>query len=258
MTTERPVDPQWFADEGFWEEMAELMFDQRRLAGTASEVDRVVDLVDVPAGGAVLDMPCGFGRHSLALARRGYRVTGVDLSPGYLGRLRGALDEAGALPGALEVVRADMREFRREGAYDAALNLYSSFGYFADVADDWRVLENILSSLRPGGALLMELMGKEVLARDFRERRFHERDGVILLERARVLDAWSATETRWTLIRGEQRYDRSFRTRLYSAVVLSGMLRRVGFASVEVFGSLYRIPYDHRAERLVVLARAPG
>ncbi len=258
MRGEQAVDPQWFADEGFWEEMAELMFDRRRLEGTASEVDRIVDLIGAPPGGAVLDMPCGFGRHSLALARRGYRVTGVDLSPGYLRRLRGELAGLGELPGSLEVLRADMRSFRREAAYDAAINLYSSFGYFPDIEEDRRVLENLLASLKPGGVLLMELMGKEVLARDFRERRFFERDGLILLERARIVEGWGAVETHWTLIRGARRRDRSLRTRLYSAAVLGGMLRRVGFASVAVYGSLYRAPYDHRAERLVLLARKPA
>ena len=255
-------DAEWFEDDGFWSEMQELMFHRRRLEGTPTEVDRIQALLELSPGSSVLDMPCGFGRHSLELARRGHHVTGVDLSASYQGRLKRSIAEAeaelGALPGSLEPVEADMRAFRRPGAYDVALNLYSSFGYFADPRDDWRVLENMLASLKPGGTLLMEMMSKEILARDFQPRRFAERDGHIILERATILDNWRTSETHWTLIRGDQRWDRTFRTRLYSAAVLEGMLARVGFAGTAVYGSLWGIPYDHRAERLVVLAKAPS
>ncbi len=248
----------WYADDGFWEEMYPLMFTRRRLEGTASEVDRVVHLLDLTPGAAVLDMPCGAGRHSLALARRGFEVTGVDLSPGYLGRAREAHAAAqgrGEVGGSLELVQADMRGFRREGAFDAAVNLYSSFGYFEDPADDWRVLENLLASLKPGGRLLLELLGKETLALDFKPRRFEERDGYLFLERVEVQGGWTRAVTRWTVIGPDgTRRDRRFTTRLYSAAVLTGMLARVGFAGTAVFGSLWGIPYDHNAERLVVMA----
>jgi len=262
--SETEVHEEWFEDDGFWEEMRGLMFDSRRLEGTPTEVDRIQALLELKPGAAVLDMPCGFGRHSLELARRGHAVTGVDLSPSYQAHLVGAVADAeaevgvGALPGSVEAVRADMREFRRPGAYDAALNLYSSFGYFADPRDDWRVLENLLASLKPGGILLMEMMSKEILARDFQPRRFDERDGAIVLERTRILDNWRTCETSWTVIRGDERRDRTFRTRLYSAAVLEGTLARVGFAGTAVYGNLWAAPYDHRAERMVVLAQAPG
>ena len=246
-----PAD--WYADEAFWVEMADVMFHPGNLDATPAEVDGVLRLLDPTPGARVLDMPCGFGRHSRLLAARGFRVTGVDLSEAYLARARAA--EGG---GEVTWARADMREFRRPGAFDVALNLYSSFGYFDDPADDHRVLANLFASLAPGGQLLMDLKGLEVVARTFQARRFFEGGEDIILERARIVNAWSRCETRWTFIRGAERRERAFSTRLYSASVLSGALWRAGFRGVRVFGDLVReAPYDHRARRLVIAARRP-
>ena len=248
------VPSDWYADEAFWAEMSVGMFHPGHLAATPAEVDGVLRILDPAPGARVLDMPCGFGRHSRALARRGFRVTGVDLSEGYLER-------AAAAAGGGEVIweRADMRRFRRPGGFDVALNLYSSFGYFEDADDDHLVLANLFASLRPGGQLLMDLTGKEVLARTIQDRSFHEVGDVIILERARILDAWSRCETRWTVLRGDEQRERAFTTRLYSAAVLSGALFRAGFRQLRVFGDLSRpAPYDHRARRLVIAARRPA
>ena len=90
-----------------------------------SEVGWILGHVAPPAGGRILDAPCGFGRHSLALARRGFDVTGVDLSETELQRAKERAAEVG-LP--LQLVRQDMRDMEFSGEFDLALNLFSSIG----------------------------------------------------------------------------------------------------------------------------------
>ena len=63
-----------------------------------------------------------------------------------------------------------MRSFCRPEAFDVVLNMYSSLGYFEDIEEDKQVLKNIYRSLKNKGKLLIDLMGKEILARIFRER----------------------------------------------------------------------------------------
>ena len=100
-----------------------------------------------PEGGDLLDVPCGFGRHSIPLARAGYRVTGTD-------RSEALLDEARRRAGGErwpKFVQADYRKLPfADGSFDAALNLYTSIGFLGD-EEDTKALAEIGRVLRPGG-----------------------------------------------------------------------------------------------------------
>ena len=124
-------------------------------------------LAGCPDGGDLLDVPCGFGRHSLPLARAGYRVTGVDRSQVLLDEAaRRAAGERGP-----KLVRADYRELPfADASFDAALNLFTSLGYLGD-EEDTRVLAEIRRVLRPEGRLVIETMHRDWLVRDFHEQR---------------------------------------------------------------------------------------
>ncbi|MBD3235839.1 MAG: methyltransferase domain-containing protein [Candidatus Eisenbacteria bacterium] len=245
----------WFEDDAFWEWTAPVLFSAERWRHTPEQTDRILALLDLPAGAHLLDLCCGPGRHSLELARRGFQVTGVDRTARYLDRARKAARTEGL---AVEFMEADMRCFRRPQAFDAALNLYTSFGYFSDPRDDRRVLENLRASLRAGGELLMELMGKEVLARGFRERDWVEyADGTKLLEQ-RVLDPdWSHVTCRWTIVRADRQRSFRLRLRLYAASELRALLEASGFEQVRIHGGLDGRPYDQDARRLIACARTP-
>jgi SAM-dependent methyltransferase len=230
------------------------MFTERAWENAPREVEQALELLGVGEGAEVLDLCCGPGRHSLELARRGYRVTAVDRTAEYLEMLAEATEAEGL---AIEVVHEDMRRFRREGAFDAVVNLFTSFGYFEDQDDDRAVAANMRASLRPGGRLLMELMSKEILARIFDPRRWQWLDeDTIKLEETEVTRNWTWVRTRWILLRGSERTERVVEHRIYSAAELMALLEQAGFGEFEVFGGLEGAPYDHEAKRLVVLARA--
>ncbi|MGB6553126.1 MAG: hypothetical protein WBE78_06500 [Candidatus Binataceae bacterium] len=124
-----------------------------------------------------------------------------------------------------------------------------------DAKVDRGTAANVYASLRDGGRFILDMNGKENLARKFRERDWHRRDdGRILLEERRVLDGWSRIETHWILLDGNTRRESTFRLRLYSGSELAELLRGVGFQKVELFGTLAGAPYNHAAERLIALA----
>lgn len=241
----------WHEDDRFWELFAPKLFTRDHWERASEEVGQVISLLGIRPGARVLDLCCGPGRHSLEFARKGYRVTGVDRTEKYLEAAR----EKAAREGLdIEFIREDMRVFRRAGAFDAAVNLYTSFGYFEDPADDRKVVENIRSSLADGGKAVIEMMGKEVLARVFRERDWYEKDGVFLLEERAVDPGWSRIRNRWILVRESGPTEYRLELRLYSGAELSSLLLSSGFRSVELFGHLRGIPYDQGAERLVAVA----
>lgn len=244
----------WHNTDAFWDEYGSHMFHEKRWERTPSEVDGVVTIGGLTPGSKVLDLPCGPGRHSLELARRGYRITGVDRTRGYLDQAR---SKANAEWLNIEWVQSDMREFRRESAFDAAINLYTSFGYFEDQAENRRVLANFRASLKAGGVFIMETLGKEVLARTFKERIWEERpDGSLYLAETKVSRHWSWVESKWRLIRDGVVKEHVVSHYVYSAVELIAMLTDAGFGEFRTFGSLAGTPFDHAAERMVIAARA--
>jgi SAM-dependent methyltransferase len=204
----------------------------------------------------VLDLCCGPGRHTLELCRRGFSVTGVDRTADYLAEARSRAD---ALSLGCELVEADVREFVRPEAFELVVNLFTSFGYFEDPADDARVLENIHRSLVADGTLVMDLTSKEVCARIFRPRDWRPlADGSFMLEEHEVMGAWEGIRNRWICIRDGKVSEARFELRLYSAAELSRLLEEAGFVQLKVFGGLDGRPYDHRAEHLVICARKPA
>ena len=245
----------WYDQDDFWETFRPTLFSEQRWDAAPTEVDHLLALSDLEPGAPVLDLCCGPGRHSLELARRGFRVTGVDRTVSYLEAARQQANEEGL---EVEFVQEDMRRFVRPGAFDAAINLFTSFGYFEDPAQDLQVAEHLYTSLKPGGKLVMEMMGKEALARIFQERDWFwldEEEGVIMLEERKLSQGWGWIESTWTLLRGSERQTYTVSHRLYAGTELAALLRQAGFSSVELFGGLEGVPYDQHARRLAVVAK---
>jgi SAM-dependent methyltransferase len=203
----------------------------------------------------VLDLPCGVGRHTAAFAARGYEATAVDRTQGHLDTARARLSRDGL---AAELLAGDMRTFVRPDAFDLVVNLFTSFGYFEDPDEDAAVLEHFFASLRPGGALVMELLGKEVLAGVFRPRDWFETaDGVKVLEERTLSRDWSWIHVRWTVIKDGQERSFDVEHRLYGASDLVRVVSRAGFAEIRCYGGLDGSPYDHQAKRLALVATKP-
>lgn len=246
---------EWFEDESLWSELYPALFTEERLRLGEEEVPKVLELTGLSAvaGPTALDLCCGPGRHAVPLARRGVRVTAVDRTRFLLDRARERARSAGV---AIEFVEADMREFRRATAFDLAISLFTSFGYFAAREDDLSVLRNVRASLKPEGVFVIDVVGKEWLARHFQPTRAIDlADGWVLIDRCRVVDDWTRVENEWILIRDGRARTFHLRLSVYSGQELKDRLLQAGFARVDLFGNLDGAPYDREASRLVVVAR---
>jgi SAM-dependent methyltransferase len=240
----------WYEQDGFWDAFGPVIFDQERRGLASGEIQGLVGLLGLEPGQPVCDLCCGVGRHSVELARRGLDVTAVDRTRQYLDEAQSTARDEGL---EIEFVEADMRDFCRPEAFDAVVNLFTSFGYFAAQRDDRRVAENMYRSLKAGGVLVIDTMSKEIIARVFSAREWRRVDGGILLEERKIVDGWSWIENCWTLIKNDQQHECTFSHRLYSAAELRGLLGEVGFACTEVYGGVDGAAYDEKAERMVVV-----
>lgn len=148
-----------------------------------------------------------------------------------------------------------MRTFRRPLAYDLAVSIFTSFGYFEGAEENHAVLENVRASLTAGGKLVIHVLGKEPLARGFMATETRELDGGgVLFQHRRVIDDWTRLEATWTLVRGSSAEQFAFRVWVYSGEELRQMLVRAGFHTVTLHGHLDGRPYDLDAPRLVGVA----
>lgn len=248
----------WHQDEDFWRDFGPLMFGADAFAQAAEQVPDLLALAGLETG-RVLDLGCGPGRHSLPLAAAGCAVTAVDRSAGLLADLRQRASAAG-LEGAIEVVEADMREFQREQAFDLALLMWTSFGYFDDEADHDRVLENVYKSLTEGGCLILDMVGLEYLCRHLQPIHASDlEDGRLLIERPTLTEDLTRLDNEWLLIDGHGQDDRvrraQFSHRVWSGEAMTGLLRRNGFIIEGVYGDFTRGEYDLDSERQIVVAR---
>lgn len=233
----------WYEDDSFWQTLELVFFNPERLQRAAAEVESLLRLAETSPNGRVLDLGCGIGRHSLEFARRGFSVTGVDRTGAYLQQaIRKA--EEGELH--IDFVQADMRDFVRPAAFDLVINMFSSFGYFDDPEDDRRVVDNVFNSLKTGGFFIMEMMGKEILARDFRERDWYEVEDHLVLEERKPEPDWSRLHNRWIIFYDNKRFEHRFSIRIYAAAELTALLKQTGFPEVKVYGGTDGKPYDHR------------
>ncbi len=242
----------WYENDDFWETWEPYIFPAARLRNTPAEVNALIGHLQLAPGAAVLDFCCGVGRHSLEFARRGFAVTAIDRTRAYLERARAQADAEGL---KIQFIQSDARAFHPSKTYDGAINMFTSFGYFGDPAEDLKVARILHESLRPGGRLVIDVNGKEILARKFEERAWNRHDdGSFGLEERQIRNGWDWVDSRWILVRGGKIWEGTVSTRLYSGAELRDLLKRAGFGAVNLLGNLAGAPYDHNAERLVAVA----
>jgi SAM-dependent methyltransferase len=245
---------EWFDDDSFWRELYPFMFPEKRVADADEQVAKALALTK-PPGKSVLDLCCGPGRCSIALAKKGFRVTGVDKTT-YL--LKKARAQAKAARVNIEWVQEDMRDFVRPASFALVLSMFTSFGYFDDRQDDMTVLQNMFTSLQPGGACLIEVLGKERLAKILQPTISAVLpDGTLMVERHEIFDDWTRVRNEWLLIRGGRAKSFKFHHTIYSGQELRDRMERVGFVAVKLHGNLDGDAYGPNAERLVTIGHKP-
>jgi len=229
--------PAWQSIQLAWEEADDA-------DDTAAKVERALAL---PTGALVLDVPCGTGRIATRLLDRGYDVVGIDVTPAFLRVARRA---------GVQAIRADMRtSVVRPAAFDAAICLWGSFGYFDDEGNVVQA-RAVAGALAPGGRYLIDTFIADTLLARFEPTATWEVGGVAVDE-TRIYDAGTRRiETTWTFTQDTERSVRTTSVRIYSLAELTDLLASVGFASFQVLDDdLER--FAPGADRLWLVASMP-
>ncbi|MDX2051701.1 MAG: class I SAM-dependent methyltransferase [Polyangiaceae bacterium] len=204
----------------------------------------------------ILDAPCGQGRHTLELARRGYAVTRIDFNPNVLAHAQAVAESEGLRP---RFDQQDLRALSYESVFDRVLCLWGSFGYFSDT-ENLAQLQGMARALKPGGALHLETWTTEGLFPQFRPRDWSWAEGrgqrYRLLEERTFDIETSRANVIWTFVCEGRNEIVSHRTsiRVYSYRELLELLRTAGFQRFESYGGVTGKPYQFGSGRLGMVA----
>lgn len=210
------------------------------------EVGGMLELLELPVGARILDVPCGWGRHTALFAEHGFDVVGADLSYDLLQRAHQGPS----------YTAADVRHLPfADGSFDAVLNVFTSLGLFLDDAEDLRALEEAYRLLKPGGRFLLESMHRDDVIAAFAERdRWMLPDGTEVRVRRRFDAIRGISHERLQWRRGEERGRKQHALRLRTATDIAALLGAAGFNDVAYFGDWDGRAFSHRDSSLIAVA----
>ena len=218
---------------------------------TQGEATFIQKALQVSSGAEILDAPCGGGRLALELARRGYRMTGVDIALEFIQEAQSKATERGL---DMAWKQADMRNLAWLKAFDGAFCFGNSFGYFED-AGNVAFLKSIARSLKPRARFILDThtVAESILPR-FKEEATYEIGNIHFELRNRYEPAQGRLYTEYTFVRDGMTEKRSGFHRVYSCSELYRLLRETGLSDIETYSSLDFEPFKLGSPRLLVVA----
>lgn len=244
-----PTRMAWYED-WFDQDAYELVYRHRDERDAEPVIDLLEQAVRPRPGSRILDVACGRGRHARLLARRGYDVTGIDLSAHAIEQARARTRARGL---TATFLRADMRTPLCEACFDGAINLFTAFGYFEDDADHQRAIDAIATMLRPGGWFFQDFLNAPHVRATLVPEDVRTEDGYTIRQRRWIADGRIEKEIRLRLNGHEHTFRES--VRLLTLDDFRAFYDRAGLELVQTFGAYDGRPYTPDAPRLILHAR---
>jgi SAM-dependent methyltransferase len=247
-----PSDTPWW--EIFYDEnLADMLLEQTSPAEIERAADFLIQALGLSGGARVLDQCCGSGRLTWEMARRGFKMLGMDLIPGYIDR---AQQRGSAASNAPQFEVADAFGFRADPPCDAVFNWWTSFGYADGDETNTLMLRRAWESLRPGGRYALDFMNVPGLYRHFLPH-VVTRNGEVTLVRESALDlAANVIRKQWTYFLPDgRRVVHHSNVRLYDPAALRRLFEAAGFSEIAFFGDLDASPLTLNSPRCIVTAK---
>lgn len=230
-----------------------LVYKHRDMQGASAEVERMIGWLKLAPGARVFDLCCGMGRHSLALSEAGYDVTGMDLSEVLLAEAR-RLDPQGRVTW----LKGDMRSVPAEGPFSAVVNLFTSFGYFDEEAENVKVLKEIERLLGEGGRFIIDFLNPDYVIRHLVPHSERMEEGTRIVEDRWIEDG--CVKKRIAIVepgRPERHYVEQ--VKLFGPEDFARMLAATDLRVEHVYGDYDGSPLNpDTSRRQILVGRKPG
>jgi SAM-dependent methyltransferase len=223
------------------------------LSESEREADSIARMLQLEPGAHVLDLACGFGRHSVVLAQQGFHVTGYDLSEGLLKK---AKELADTIKVKIELQQGDMREIPYESRFDAVINMFTAFGFFDNEQEDLKVLKGVHRALKPGGQFLIDVINRELATHVDIPRRWIKENHAYLLEE-RFFDFFRSRleMTNLLILQNGETKQANFSIRLYTLTEMIDLLHAAGLVLIDVYGDFSGALYNADSPRMILVAQ---
>jgi ubiquinone/menaquinone biosynthesis C-methylase UbiE len=211
------------------------------------DVARLMELLRLPVGASVLDVPCGQGRHARLLAEAGFDVVGLDYS-------KHLLDLAKSAGTTVRYRRGDMRQLPAQwtGRFDAVVNLFTSFGFFLNPSDDVQVVHEFARVLKPNGVLVWHGASRDGVMSSFVAKDWWQSNDGTFIAHERTFDPLSGIMSVFVR-QGDA--ERQYRIRLYTATRLAELFAAEGLIVEEAYDAWTERPLRRRAGSMTLVAR---
>jgi SAM-dependent methyltransferase len=210
--------------------------------------------IHFPTDSKVLDIACGAGRHSIELARRGFDVTGFDLSAYLIKMAMKTFLESMEKGLKLKFLIKDMRNFNFRNRFDIAMNIFSSFGYFEDDTSNFKVFRNASDSIRSGGYFVFDYLNRKFILKNLVPLTVTERAGYKITQKRRLEGDFVHKEI--SIRDGKFTAGFEERLRLYSPEEIRKELSALGFKVEKTFGDYFGNKFNNiQSQRFIVFAK---
>ena len=217
---------------------------------TRWQVQQLLRLCPVLPGASVLDVGCGIGRHSIELAKLGFRVTGVDQNADYIDVCR---DHAAKLGLKAEFHAVDGRAMSLEVRADLAISLWSSFGYYGEVGD-LQLLQRVAEHTRRGGSVVLDVENRDYIVKHFVPEEWHETEQGLVFEKRRFDATEGTVSTRRVILSEGQRREYRRVLRMYTVAELTALFKQAGLRPERWCGDYDGSRFGPESKRMIAIA----
>lgn len=218
---------------------------------TEREVEFLLEVLKCPPGGHLLDLPCGFGRHTIELAERGYQMTGIDLSTEYVQSLRLRVEDE-KLP--VKVLLGDMLTTRLDSSFDGAYCCGNSFGY-VDYGGMNAFVGNVSAALKSGARFVINsgMIAESILPNFPKTGHYELGDLTMDINNIHVMEeGCMATELTYT--KGEHSETHAFKHYIYTLTEVKRLLATHGLRTIDVYNSTDMGTYQLGDQQIYLVA----
>lgn len=241
------MNPEWF-ENWFDSKYYHILYGDRDSSEAELFMSNLVSYLNPPPGSKIHDLACGKGRHSVFLNKKGFEVTGTDLSSESISYAR-QFENAG-----LSFFESDMRQGIRVNYFDYVFNLFTSFGYFESPKDNEAVVKGVFDSLKKNGVFVLDYMNSEKVCKTMREESSKEAGGILFRIKKHLFSGCFVKDISFRDAGKEFLFQE--RVKAFSRADFEKLFTLAGFEILDCKGSYKLEPFDEqKSDRLILIAR---
>lgn len=225
-----------------------ILYQNRDFTEAERFINNLLGYLNLSKNANCLDLACGKGRHSIFINKKGYKVTGVDLSENSISEAKPFENET------LSFDTHDMREVYKENTYDVIFNLFTSFGYFDDYEDNLKVLNAVNKMLVKDGLVVIDFMNAYFVLDNLVEKEIKTLDGIDF----QITKSYDGKHIFKNIDFSDQGTEYHFQEKVQAIKKeeFEMLLKEAGFEIQKIYGDFSLSPFNRKeSDRLIIIAK---